>query len=433
MKKIPKIHDIINNPIFESFDKHIIKKSANIIADKIRAGEDIPDILLSIRALAYELERIYLQKIINATGIILHTNLGRAPLAKEAIKAIETGYNNLEYNINTAKRGSRYDHIEDIICELTGAESAIVVNNNAAGVLLMLRAIASKKEVIVSRGELIEIGGSFRIPDIMEESGCILKEIGTTNKTHIKDYEHAINENTAAILKVHTSNFYIGGFTTKPSLIELSKIAKQAGIPLIEDLGSGCIINLEPYGIYNQPTVKNSIKYCDMVCFSGDKLLGGPQAGIIAGKKEYISIIKSLQLTRAMRIDKLSLAALFATLKLYREPDVIKKIPVLDMLTQDYKSLYEKAERLLELFENKDYVNIIEDTSEIGGGAMPGEQIKTAAIAISNKSPNDIEKHFRLARIIGRIKNGEFLLDVRTIFEDEFEYVACVYNKLLDK
>ena len=293
-----------------------------------------------------------LVSIINCTGVVLHTNLGRSLLCKEALQNItnvSSGYSNLEYNIAKGSRGIRYSAVENLLCELTGAEAAIAVNNNAGAVLLCLNSLADNKEVIVSRGELVEIGGSFRIPDVMTKSNAILKEVGTTNRTHPKDYTNAISGNTGLFLKVHTSNYQIEGFTTNVAVPDLVAIGSKHGIPVMEDLGSGTLIDFSKYGFTYEPTVKEAVKSgADIISFSGDKLLGGPQAGIILGKKEIIDIIKSNPLTRALRIDKLTLAALEATLRLYKdENSVIKKIPTLKMLTEPYNNIRRKALSIL--------------------------------------------------------------------------------------
>ncbi|MCL2571334.1 MAG: L-seryl-tRNA(Sec) selenium transferase [Defluviitaleaceae bacterium] len=360
-----------------------------------------------------------LQRVINGTGIILHTNLGRAPLATEALNAIiETArdYSNLEYDVEEGKRSSRHAHVEDLLTQLTGAEGAMVVNNNAAAVMLALATIAHDQDVLVSRGELVEIGGSFRVPDVITQSGCRLIEVGTTNKTHLRDYERP----AGAILRVHTSNFIITGFVAKPTLEELAALSQ----PLIEDLGSGSLI---PF--HHQPTVADSIKAgVDIVTFSGDKLLGGPQAGIIVGRKDLIEKMKKHPLARAMRIDKLCLAALEATLRLYQDPDtVIEKIPTLKMLHATPEYLQEKATQLQSQLGNK--TTVITQESQAGGGAMPGENFTTAAVAFTQKNnPNSIEHHFRNWSIIGRIHKDRFILDVRTLNPEDFPYISICWE-----
>jgi len=376
-----------------------------------------------------------LQRVINGTGIILHTNLGRAPLAKEALEAVHDAardYSNLEYCITKGKRSSRHAHTEDLITRLTGAEAAMVVNNNAAAVLLALT-VAQQKDVIVSRGELVEIGGSFRVPDVLVQSGCRLVEVGTTNKTHPVDYERAIIPGqTGALLRVHTSNFIMSGFVAKPSLQALADIAQKHDIPLIEDLGSGCMIPLAQYGVHGQPVVADSIKAgVDIVTFSGDKLLGGPQAGIIAGQAGLITKMKAHPLARAMRIDKLCIAALEATLRLYLDPETaVAKIPTLQMLCTPPEKLHEKALLLKEHLDvsNIGEITVIKEASLAGGGAMPEEGLTTAAVAINaHISAQAIEQHFRMGPIpiIGRISRDKFILDARTISTEDFPYIAA--------
>jgi len=384
----------------------------------------------------YEQQKPNLQRVINGTGIILHTNLGRAPLAKEALDAVHEaarGYSNLEYCVEKGARSSRHVHIEGLITELTGAEAAMVVNNNAAAVLLALSAVEGK-DVIVSRGELVEIGGSFRVPDVLTQSGCRLVEVGTTNKTHVRDYERAIQAGlTGALLRVHTSNFIMSGFVAKPGLEELAKVAAAHDIPLIEDLGSGCIVPLSQYGIYGQPVVADSIKAgVDIVTFSGDKLLGGPQAGIIAGRAGWVAKMKAHPLARAMRIDKLCLAALEATLRLYRDlAMVVEKIPALKMLCEPPDKLLEKARLLKEQLDPYGEISVVTEASLAGGGAMPEEGIATAAVVIKaarqQVSAQALERHFRLGPvpIIGRVSRDRFMLDVRTLDVEDFPQIAA--------
>lgn len=375
-----------------------------------------------------------LKKVINGTGIVIHTNLGRS-LVSEQIKDdlfyIATRYSNLEYDIENGERGSRYTHLTDIIKRLTGAEDVLVVNNNASAVLLSLNTLAKEKEVIVSRGELVEVGGSFRIPSIMELSGAKLNEVGSTNKTHLKDYEESINENTGAIMKVHTSNYKILGFTESVEVDKLSNLSKKYNVPLIEDLGSGVFIDLSKYGLSYEPTVLDSLKNgADIVTFSGDKLLGGVQAGIIVGKKEYIQKMKKNQLTRALRVDKLTICALEATLRMYLdEENAIKNIPTLRMLTYSIQELEKKAVGLYDKIKDlKDFdIKISDSKSQVGGGSMPLEFIDSKVIEIIPKkiSVSSLEKKLRLSKshIIGRIKDEKYILDVRTIFEDEFDLI----------
>ncbi|MGL4722241.1 MAG: L-seryl-tRNA(Sec) selenium transferase [Desulfovibrionaceae bacterium] len=372
-------------------------------------------------------------RIINATGVILHTNAGRALLSENAIEAVIKAcafYSNLELNLNTGTRGSRYSHVEELLCDITGAESAIVVNNNAAAVLLFLDSLCAGGEVIVSRGQLVEIGGSFRIPDVMQRSGALLKEVGTTNRTHIHDYENAICENTRALLKVHTSNFKVIGFTHTVSTEDLVTLGKKYNIPVLEDVGSGSLYSLTKYGFSYEPTVQELISAgADIVSFSGDKVLGGPQAGIIVGKKCYIDIIKKNQLTRALRIDKMTLAALEATLSLYLDEEtLLEKNPTLAMLTIPLTALQEKAESLLHLltpiFDSIATLSCITGNSRVGGGSFPEENLPTVLLAIHCNSV-DITLFSKIllqtsTPVLTRIEHNVLLLDVRTIQKEEF-------------
>ena len=355
---------------------------------------------------------------------------------------IACSYSNLEYDLELGQRGSRYSHIEDIITRITGAEAALVVNNNAAAVMLVLSSLAKDKEVIVSRGELVEIGGSFRVPAVMEQSGAKLVDVGTTNKTHKYDYEDAVGEDTALLLKVHTSNFRILGFTSSVSLEELVEVGSKANIPVVEDIGSGVLIDLSKYGLEYEPTVQESIeKGVDVVTFSGDKLLGGPQAGIIIGKKKFIDKMKKNPLTRAIRVDKFTISALEVVLRQYlNEETAIKNIPTLKMLTINIEELANKANKLydlLEVYKDKISIEIVDDYSQVGGGSMPLERIKTKAIEIDSKN-NDIVKIEKKLReydipVICRIYKDKMYLDLRTIDESEIEIVKDAFNFALNR
>lgn len=403
--------------------KEIIDISEDFIIDGIKSRVS--------KNLAFKLK-----KVINGTGIVIHTNLGRSPLP-ESIKnnLIDTvfGYSNLEYDLEKAARGSRYSHLEEIIQKITGAESVLVVNNNAAAVLLVLSTLGRGKEVVVSRGELVEIGGSFRIPKVMEESGAFLKEVGSTNKTHLKDYEESINEHTGALMKVHTSNFKVMGFTKEVSREELRILGDKYELPIIEDMGSGVFIDLSKYGITKEPTVMESLKAgVDIVTFSGDKILGGPQAGIIVGKREYIEKMKKNQLTRALRVDKMTIAALEGVFRLYLDEEVaIREIPGLKMITMKEDEILKKAETLkskIEDISNALKMKIEADYSQVGGGSMPTELLPSHVIKIVSEKfkPNEIEEAFRKNEvpIIGRISEGFYILDPRTIFEEDYEIIA---------
>lgn len=378
-----------------------------------------------------------LRRVINGTGVVIHTNLGRSLISKEIMEhltEIASGYNNLEFDLDNGVRGSRYSHLEDIILKITGAEAALVVNNNAAAVVLVLSSLAKDKEVITSRGELVEIGGSFRIPDVMEQSGATLVDVGTTNKTHIEDYENVIGENTAALLKVHTSNYRILGFTSSVSLEELVSLGQKYDIPVIEDLGSGVLLDLSKYGLQHEPTVQESIKAgVDVVTFSGDKLLGGPQAGIIIGKKKYIDMMKKHPLNRALRVGKFTIAALESTLRLYLDEKMAtNKISTLRMLTMTQEELINKAEKLLFKINQYNFdklrIEIVDDFSQVGGGSMPLEQIPTKCIVIySNEiSISSLEEGLRsyTTPIITRIFKDRLYIDLRTVDESELDIIA---------
>ena len=431
--------DVVVDAIREEIEKlrYFIKKNDDISLIEEKIESLVESIILNVK-------KVYsynLKKVINGTGTILHTNLGRAIISKKHanyLSEVVTSYSNLEYNLEEGKRGERYSHFEKLICKITGAESAMAVNNNAAAVMLVLSSMAKDKEVIVSRGELVEVGGKFRIPDVMKSSNAHLVEIGTTNKTHLEDYEDSISENTGAFLKVHTSNFKILGFTESVSIDELCKLGKEKNIPVIEDIGSGVLIDLSKYGLEYEPTVQDSIKAgVDIVSFSGDKLLGGPQAGIIVGKKKYIDKMKKNPLTRAFRIDKFTATILEMIFHEYlNEEDAIKNIPVLSLITKDIKEIEESANKLYEkLNPIKDMASVqIEDIlSQIGGGSLPAERIKSKAITImpKNISTAALEEKLRLGEnpVVGRISEDKLILDMRTILEDEIDILS---EKIID-
>ncbi len=385
--------------------------------------------------------------LLNLTGTVLHTNLGRAVLADAAVKAAVAAMQNpvaLEFNLTAGKRGERDDHVRGLLCELTGAEDATVVNNNAAAVLLVLNTLANGREAIVSRGELIEIGGAFRMPEIMASAGARLVEVGTTNRTHRKDYRSALNERTGLILKVHTSNYRIQGFTAEVRPADLSAIAKEAGVPLAHDLGSGTLIDLAQYGLQAEPTARQAAATADVVTFSGDKLLGGPQAGFIVGKGDLIQAINRNPMKRALRVDKIRLAAIEATLKLYRDPTrLAERLPTLRMLTRSRQEIETQARRMLphvaEALGEDFTVEMCECRSQIGSGALPLETIASAGLAIAAKRKGpELERLSAMLRelprpVIGRIEKERLVLDLRCMGEDEaflsnllhFNVVAC--------
>ncbi|WP_137664969.1 L-seryl-tRNA(Sec) selenium transferase [Enterococcus hulanensis] len=381
-----------------------------------------------------EEKQFSLRRVINGTGTVIHTNLGRSSLSaktQEQLLATSFHYSNLEFDLESGKRGSRYSHLVSIVKKLTGAEDVLVVNNNAAAVLLVLSTLTQEKEVLVSRGELVEIGGAFRIPDVITSSGGTIVEVGTTNKTHLADYEKALTEETGAVLKVHTSNYRIVGFTESPALEDLAELAHQNDLPLINDLGSGLLLDMRPFGLPYEPTVKEVLDQgCDIVTFSGDKLLGGPQAGIIVGKKEYIEKMKKNQLLRALRIDKMTLSALEATLSLYLdEKEALKSVPTLQMIGLSEEDCLGKAAELAAMLQRitELSVKIEKDSSKIGGGSYPEHLLPTYAVVLSSErfTADDLQEKLRLAAtpIVTRVKNDCNFLDLRTIAVEEFSLI----------
>lgn len=451
---LPSVDEVLSQKeiekLIEKYPRSIVLESIREVIDinrqtivAIKTEEEAEKFSLTMEKVIEETERkardnyaLSLKKVINGTGTVLHTNLGRSLISekiKDEIWTAASRYSNLEYDLEKGERGSRYVHLTDMIKRLTGAEDVLVVNNNAAAVMLVLSTMAKGGEAIVSRGELVEVGGSFRIPSVMALSGADLVEIGATNKTHLKDYEEAITENTRALMKVHTSNYRIMGFTESISVAELVELGKKYDLPVIEDLGSGVFIDLSKYGLEYEPTVLDSIhRGADIVTFSGDKMLGGAQAGIIVGKKKYISAMKKNQLTRALRVDKLTICALEATLRMYLdEEEAVKNIPTLNMITMPMEELERKANLLYAEIEKLNLdadVHIEECLSQVGGGSMPLETMKSRGIAItpSNMNVSTLERKLRLSdsHIIARVYDNKYVLDVRTIFEDEFVDVA---------
>ena len=433
----------------------VVKLAARSVVETLRkqilAGRlvdsdalSLEKILLQAHRAIHQQMRPNLQKTINATGVIIHTNLGRSvltPQAVENVAAIAGGYSNLEYDLNAGKRGSRTTIVEDLLCDISGAEAALAVNNNAGAVLLSLTAMAKNREVIVSRGELVEIGGSFRIPDVMTSSGCRLKEVGTTNRTHLRDYEGAIGQKTALLLKVHKSNYDVVGFTAEVSLSDLVRLGNAKDLPVMEDLGSGTFIDFSAYGLPSEPTVQESVAAgTDLVTFGGDKLLGGPQAGIIVGRKKWLDQIKSNPMTRALRMDKMSLAALEATLRLYRDPEAaVRQIPTLAMLTQPTVAVEATAHQLKDLLTDRNLpglrVEIVKCQSRAGGGSLPELRLPSRAVAVmaENLSAAAIERFLRAFTppIIGRIENDRFLLDARTLKPNDFTTIQMAFEKML--
>lgn len=403
-----------------------------------------PVILQQVHTLLTTMQAYHLQRVINATGVIIHTNLGRsllAPAAVENMQAVAQSYTNLEYDLQQGTRGSRYVHIEALLTELTGAEAALVVNNNAAAVFLALQALASGKEVVVSRGQLIEIGGSFRIPDIMQSSGAILQEVGTTNKTHVRDYARAISDQTALLLRVHTSNYRIVGFTSDVSLQALVELGHTHNIPVMEDLGSGTLVDLQPYGMPDEPTVPEVVASgVDLVTFSGDKLLGGPQAGILVGKAPYIDAVRRHPLHRAVRVDKFTIAALEATLQFYADADLARaRVPTLTMLSMTAQTIAHRLRRLrrrLPAAVQEAYrMQTLDGNSAVGGGALPLAPLPTTLLALQPIFCTVVELERRLRRrrpaIIGRIAQEKYLLDIRTVQDRDIPEIAIALQELV--
>ncbi|HSN58293.1 MAG TPA: L-seryl-tRNA(Sec) selenium transferase [Clostridiaceae bacterium] len=452
LRKLPKIDELLKEEIVDGFVRNsiraevieVLRETIDGLRGDILEGKTVSlkkeDLLIRFARNMEERKKPKLRKVINATGVVIHTNLGRSLLNEEAVRCVEEismNYNNLEYDIMAGKRGSRYSHVEEIITKVTGAEAAIVVNNNAAAVMLVLNTLSKGKEAIVSRGQLVEIGGSFRVPDVMAFSGAKLVEVGTTNRTHLYDYENNITENTGVLLKVHTSNFKILGFTEEVSVEELMGLGKQHDLPVYEDIGSGTLVDFRKYGFTYEPTVQESLRSgADVVSFSGDKMLGGPQAGIIVGKKKYIDKMKKNQLTRALRIDKMTLAALEGTLRLYQDEKIaVENIPTLRMILSSKESHLPRAERLagkLRAAATGFSFEIGEDYSMVGGGSMPEEKIPTYVIKVKadKLSPDVLEKKLRQSdtAVVVRVSNDELIMDLRTMFDKDFDIVADAFR-----
>ena len=452
LRKIPKIDEVLQDErlffFTESTPRSVIVDSVREVIEELR--KDILEgkrnqvgtketLMTEIVARITGKKKKSLRRVINATGVVLHTNLGRANLsdkACESIMDVARNYTNLEYDVKRGSRGSRHDHVEKILTKITGAEAAMVVNNNAAATMLCLSALAKDKEVIVSRGELVEIGGSFRVPEIMEQSGARLMDVGTTNKTKPSDYLNAYHEGeTGALMKVHTSNYRILGFTQEVELPEMVELGKKLNLPVIYDMGSGLMADLTDWGV-DEPTVLDALKTgIDVILFSGDKLLGGPQGGIIAGKKEYIDKMKAHPLARAFRVDKMTLAAMEATFFEYSDIRQARKtIPVLNMITTPAKELKDKAERLAEAIRGATHnftVEVEACKDQVGGGSAPTVLLDGYAVAIQGRAltPEKIERLLRKEEIpiIVRITHNQVYLDVRTIREDEFEYIVAAF------
>jgi L-seryl-tRNA(Ser) seleniumtransferase len=418
LRDLPSVDELargVDDPLAVDAARSVVERAR----EEIRAGVDPGDLTARLASELRAMRAPSLRRVVNATGVIIHTNLGRAPLAEEALaRVVETarGYSNLELDLTTGSRGSRQDHVAGLLRRLTGAEAALVVNNNAAAVLLALAALGEGREVVVSRGELIEIGDGFRIPDVLVRSGARLVEVGSTNRTRAKDYDKAIGPSTALLLRVHQSNFRVVGFTELPRLEELAAVARRHGIPLVDDLGSGVLVELP-----GEPSAKESLAAgSDLVCFSGDKLLGGPQAGIVVGRADLIESLRRHPLQRAMRADKLTLAALEGTLQLYL--DAPERLPVLRMLAQDLETVRARAERLAALVGG----TVEETVGRVGGGALPLAELASVACAVDESLAEPL-RHGD-PPVLGVVRDGKLLLDCLAIADAEVEEVAAAVS-----
>ncbi|OOP56631.1 MAG: L-seryl-tRNA(Sec) selenium transferase [Candidatus Brocadia carolinensis] len=460
LRLIPSVNELLESPEVSKltgiYPRTLVVEAIRTVLEDIRQSltdkkefAEAQTIDLSPQKLYHLIQQSLRQKFcgighaINATGIILHTGLGRAPLADEAAQQIQgalKGFCTLEIERQSGRRGIRYHHVEQLICMITGAEAALVVNNNAAAVLLALDTLARGKEVIISRSQLVEIGGSFRMPDVMAKSGAILVEVGTTNKTYLTDYSNAITEHTGLILKVHQSNFKIMGFTETVDLKDLVSLGQTRNIPVMYDLGSGALVDLQPFGLPHEPTVQESIRAgVDIITFSTDKLLGGPQGGIIAGKKKWVDLLKRNPLTRAFRVGKLTIAALEATLKLYLEENLaVQKIPVLHMMLTPLEVIEERCKRFINGLTSKTKafmsISMVDGISEMGGGSLPGEGIPTKLISLRSEKMNAGEIAAQLRGntppIFARIEQDHVLLDMRTVYDDEVDTIAVALENI---
>ena len=418
----------------------LVRETLDAERRRVREGRAAPVAADALAARVVERARraglFSLRPVINATGVVLHTNLGRAlmsALAIERLHAVAAAYSNLELDLATKERGSRYSHVEGLLRRLTGAEDALVVNNNAAAVLLALETLAHGREVVVSRGELIEIGGEFRIPDIMLRSGAVLREVGTTNRTHLRDYAEAIGPSTALLLKVHTSNYRVVGFTADVSSRELVELGRERGIPVMEDLGSGSLVDLRPWGFPYEPTVPEAVATgLDLVSFSGDKLLGGPQAGIVVGRRAVVERLKKNPWNRALRIDKFTIAALEATLYGYESGAALETIPTLRLLSEPLAAVRGRARRLLRRLSppsrERLAARIVDDHAQVGGGALPTVELPTAGLAVGRDAQEAMRLDARLREgdppVIGRIVDDRLLLDCRTVLAAQISELA---------
>lgn len=447
LRQLPSVDQLVSTEALTEFvscyGRPLTVESVRITLEAVRTqyipGDTIPSEIELIKMVEEQLQTWTsptLQNVINATGVIIHTNLGRAPISESALRAMEacaSGYSNLEYDLEKGHRGARSIHAEEYLKLLTGAEASLVVNNNAAAVLLILSALSNRRKVVIARSQLVEIGGGFRIPDVMKQSGAKLFEIGTTNRVHLHDYQQAIeNEPIKLIMRAHRSNFQIVGFTSEPPLADIVTVAHQAGIPVVDDLGSGTLLDTSDFGLGHEPMVQESLAAdVDLVCFSGDKLLGGPQAGIILGKSNLVNKLKKHPLARAIRADKLCLAALSATLLHYMKSDALAKIPVWSMISQPLDNIHQRAIRWTEIL---DQGAIIEGESTVGGGSLPGETLPTWLVAFKVRHANRLLANLREAQppIIARLEDDQLVLDPRTVLIHQEEALLANLQRILN-
>jgi L-seryl-tRNA(Ser) seleniumtransferase len=460
LRQLPQVDDLLRHPALAPAVQPLPRSLAAAVMRRGLAGQrqaisasplealppqlDDAALLQDLQEALLAAAKPMLRRVVNATGVVIHTNLGRSPLGEACLKQlveVASRYNTLEYDLAKGARGSRQDHLEGLLQELTGADGVLVVNNNAAAVLLALNTLAPGREVIISRGQLVEIGGSFRLPEIMAASGAIMREVGTTNKTYLKDFEKAVTSETAVLLKVHPSNFRIMGFTHEVTLAEMVDLGRRYGLKVVEDLGSGCLVDLSRCGLEREPTVQETLKAgADLVLFSGDKLLGGPQAGVILGRREVVEALRQNPLTRALRPDKMTLTALEATLRLYlEEPRALAEIPTLRMLTRPVAELDRQARalarRVRRRLGSRLKVEVVKSEGRAGGGALPQASLPSRALALTvpTLAPQDLEARLRRAvtPVIGRVEHGVLLLDLRTLLPGDQEVLLDSLTEVL--
>jgi len=453
MRGLPAVHRLLNEPAVAAYGALLgggaLTRAARGVLDAERVrmreqgGEPAPygELVGHLLARLADEESEGLVPAVNAAGVLVHTNLGRAPLADEVVEEIRrigTGYSNLEYDLRAGARGSRYERVSGLLREVTGAEDALVVNNNAAAVLLVLDTFAKGREVVVARSQLVEIGGGFRVPDVLRKSGCTLVEVGATNKTYVADYERALTPDTALLLRCHTSNYRIEGFTREVGAHELAELGRRVGVPVVEDLGSGTLVDLARYGLPGEPTVQQVVEAgVDLVTFSGDKLLGGPQAGVVVGRRSFVSRLRANPLLRALRVDKLTLAALAATLRLYTQPDGLERIPLYRMLGRSVESLQAMMEGLRAALDGRVAADlrVLETQAYAGGGSLPTATMPSRALAV-RPHQGDAESLARRLReqrpaIVGRVEGRELLLDARALRDEDVETIRRALTAVL--